>query len=54
MAQMALAPLSIRQLGGKNGINPCMRFGCPANNSETRLVRSGMPILGSHYVSMKN
>jgi hypothetical protein len=57
VSQMALgsllAPLSIWQLRGKNGFNPCMRFGCLANNSDIRLTMLGKSILGSHYVNMK-
>ena len=57
MAQMALRSLleshSIRYLGGKYRLNPCITLGCPANNSDIRLTMPGKSILGSHYVNMK-
>ena len=57
MAQMALGSLleslSVWYLGGKNILSPCIRLGCPANNSDIRVTMPGKPILGSHYVSMK-
>lgn len=41
-------PHSILYPGGKKVLNPWIRFGCPANRSETRLITPGVSILHHH------
>jgi hypothetical protein len=53
VAQMVFGSLLAPYPWGKNVLNPHMRLGCLANNSDIRLMTLGMSILVRHYVSMK-